>query len=263
MRANSQLAGSVGDTVTLEVAARGNTRTYRIARDPVRGTMTRFGNLPAMHAVIDTSERLVQAPDGSARRIAVVSFSVWLPALNEPLNAVLHGVRSADGIVLDLRGNPGGMAGMINRISGHLLDSAYALGTLHMRGATLQLKANPQRVTPDARLVEPYSGPVAVIIDPLSASATEFFTAGLQGLGRVHVVGETSAGASVPALMGRLPNGDVMLHAIADHTDSRGRRIEGVGVVPDEVVPLRAEALADGKDEAMEAALRWVARQPR
>ena len=100
-------------------------------------------------------------------------------------------------------------------------------------------------------------------MDPLSGSTSEFFAAGLQGLGRAHIVGDTSAGAALPALMDRLPNGDVMMHVIADLTDSRGRRVEGVGVVPDEVIPLKAAALAAGHDDALEAALRWAAAQPR
>ncbi|HKS07542.1 MAG TPA: S41 family peptidase [Gemmatimonadaceae bacterium] len=260
MRANAMLAGPVGDTAVLVLGNVGAEQTYRVVRAPVRGVMSRFANLPQINAVFDTSTRAVHGPSGM-RRIGVISFSVWLPALSDPLNRVFDRYRNADALVLDLRGNPGGLSGMINGIAGHLVDSAYTLGTLHMRGLTLQLKANPQRVSPEAKRVEPFSGPVVVIIDPLSASATEFFTAGLQGLGRVHVIGETSAGASVPALMGRLPNGDVMLHAIADHTDSKGRRIEGVGVVPDEIVPLKAAALRAGHDEAMEAALRWAAQQ--
>jgi carboxyl-terminal processing protease len=263
MRANSELAGPVGDTVILELAAGKEVRTHHIVRTPVRGVMSRFGNLPPINAVLDTSQRVVRGPHGDVR-VGIISFSVWLPgALSAPLNQVFDRYRTSDALILDLRGNPGGVAGMINGISGHVLDSSYALGTLHMRGLTLQLKANPQRVSPDAKRVTPFAGPVAVLIDPLSASATEFFTAGLQGLGRVHVVGEVSAGASVPAQMGRLPNGDVMLHAIADHTDSKGRRIEGVGVVPDEIVPLSAAALRAGHDEAMEAALKWAAKQPR
>ena len=262
MRANASLSGPVGDTVVLVLGKEGAEHTYRIVRTPVRGVMSRFANLPAINAVFDTATRVVRGPNGT-RRIAVISFSVWLPALSDPLNRVFDRFRGADAIVLDLRGNPGGLSGMINGIAGHLVDSAYTLGTLHMRGLTLHLRANPQRVSPESKLVEPYAGPVVVLIDPLSASATEFFTAGLQGLGRVRVIGETSAGASVPALMGRLPNGDVMLHAIADHTDSKGRRIEGVGVIPDELVPLSAAALRAGHDEAMEAAFRWAAQQTR
>lgn len=262
MRANAQLGGRAGDTVAIELGVGKSVRTYRIARAPVRGAMSRFGNLPPINAVLDTGRRVVHGPNGS-RNVGVISFSVWLPSpLSDSLNRVFDAFRSMDALILDLRGNPGGVAGMINGIAGHLLDSSYALGTLHMRGVTLQLKANPQRVSPQATLVEPFSGPVVVLIDPLSASATEFFTAGLQGLGRVRVIGETSAGASVPAHMGRLPNGDVMLHAVADHTDSKGRRIEGVGVIPDELIPLSASALLAGHDEAMEAALKWAARQP-
>jgi carboxyl-terminal processing protease len=49
-----------------------------------------------------------------------------------------------------------------------------------------------------------------------------------------------------------------MLYAIADLTDPAGRRVEGVGVVPDERLPLSRGALLAGRDDVMAAALRWL-----
>lgn len=263
MRANTMLAGNRGDTLTLVVARENDSHTYRIVRGPIHGVMSRFGNLPPMNAYVRTSEQSVSGAAGR-KRVGIISFSVWLPQPTaRQLDSAFHQFREADAIILDLRGNPGGVAGMTGGVAGHLLDSAYALGAMYMRGVTLNLAVNPRRVAPDGVTpVRPFGGPVAILVDPLSASASEFFAAGLQGIGRVYVVGDTTAGASVPALMGRLPNGDVLLHAIADHLDSKGRRVEGRGVIPDEVVPLRAAALAAGRDEALTAALQWIARQP-
>jgi carboxyl-terminal processing protease len=59
--------------------------------------------------------------------------------------------------------------------------------------------------------------------------------------------------------MNRLPSGDVFVHAVADFTDPEGRRIEGTGAVPDREIPLSAEALSRGEDQAMDAAVRWLA----
>lgn len=81
----------------------------------------------------------------------------------------------------------------------------------------------------------------------------------MQALGRARVFGEASAGQSLPAAMKRLPNGDVLMHAIADHEDARGRRIEGIGVQPDTPTPLTRSGLAAGRDVALEAARRWLA----
>jgi carboxyl-terminal processing protease len=257
MRANAQLSGSVGDTVRLDVGGAEKLATRTIVLGPVRGQMSRFGNLPPLNAIVDARE---MAGPGS-RRIGVISFSVWLPVVARDLDRAFEKLRGADGIVIDLRGNPGGVAGMVGGIAGHLLDSTYMIGTLVQRTQTLRLVANPRRVSTDAKPIEPFAGPVVILMDPLSGSTSEFFAAGLQGLGRARIVGETSAGAALPALMDRLPNGDVLMHVVADLTDSKGRRVEGTGVIPDELVPLKAKALASGHDEALEAALRWIAKQ--
>lgn len=258
MRANAQLTGSVGDTVTLDVAQIAS--PLGIARGPVRGTVVRFGNLPPIDAIVDSYERTVNGPNG-AKRVAVIAWSVWLPAVAAKIDDAFFRAREADAIVIDLRGNPGGLAAMTNGIAGHLLDSARALGTLRLRGTSLQLAANPRSVTPDGRRVGVFAGPVAIVVDGLTGSASEFFAAGLQGLGRARVFGEVSAGASLPAVLDRLPNGDILMHAIADHVDSRGRRVEGVGVIPDLVVPLTVASLVAGRDDALDAAVRWAAAQ--
>jgi carboxyl-terminal processing protease len=84
------------------------------------------------------------------------------------------------------------------------------------------------------------------------------FAGGLQDLGRARVFGETSAGMALPAQAIELPNGDVLMHAVADFVTSKGTRMEGRGVIPDEVaVPTRAELLA-GNDAALLAATNWI-----
>jgi carboxyl-terminal processing protease len=243
-----------GDSVALEIG--GVTRW--IVAERARGQVQRFGNLPPMPVTVDVTERTV---DG--KRVGIIAFSVWMPVVVAQVDSAVDRLRDADAIIFDIRGNPGGVAGMVGGIAGHVVDTAALLGTLYQRGVTLSLRANPRRVSTQAERVTPFDGPVAVLIDEMSASASEFFAAALQGMERARIFGTTSAGASVPALMGRLPNGDVLLHAIADHTDSKGRRVEGVGVIPDEDVPLNAASLAAGRDEVVEAALRWAARQPR
>jgi carboxyl-terminal processing protease len=130
---------------------------------------------------------------------------------------------------------------------------------MRMRGLDLEFRANPRRSTTDGRTVRPYAGPVAVLVDELSASASECFAGGLQALGRARVFGVTSSGQALPAATQQLANGDVLLYAVGDFVTPNGRRLEGAGVVPDEVVPVTAEALAAGRD-AEAAALAWIER---
>jgi carboxyl-terminal processing protease len=260
LRANALLSGNRGDTISLGLLRQGKPAAVMIERGPVRGQMIGFGNLPPINSTVDVEER-----DVNGRRIGVLSFSVWLPLMSPKIDSAFDRMRNLDGIVIDLRGNPGGVAAMVGGVAGHLLDSAYMIGTLRQRAQTLTFKANPRRVSRDSVpvAVRPFAGPVAIIMDPLSGSTSEFFAAGLQGLGRARIVGEVSAGRALPALLNRLPNDDVLMHVIADLTDSKGRRVEGVGVIPDHVVPLSAKSLEAGRDDALDAALRWTASQPR
>jgi carboxyl-terminal processing protease len=108
-------------------------------------------------------------------------------------------------------------------------------------------------------MVSPFRGPLAILVDPMSASTSEIFAAGMQRIGRARVFGEASAAAALPALMERLPSGDVFVHAVADFTDPAGRRIEGAGAVPDEIVPLTVADLRAGRDAPLDAAVRWIA----
>jgi carboxyl-terminal processing protease len=163
-------------------------------------------------------------------------------------------------MVIDLRGNPGGVAGMIMGTAGHFIDDTVALGVMRTRTSELRFRANPRRVAADGRAVAPYAGPVAILVDELTVSTSELFAAGLQGVGRARVFGSRSAGQALPAMLARLPTGDVLMHAIADYTGPGGVRIEGDGVLPDvHVEPTRAALLA-GVDPALDAALDWIRR---
>jgi carboxyl-terminal processing protease len=76
--------------------------------------------------------------------------------------------------------------------------------------------------------------------------------------GRARLFGERSAGQALPAVIYKLPTGDVLMHAVGDLRLADGTRIEGEGVRPDVELPLRQEDLLSGRDAALEAALRWI-----
>jgi carboxyl-terminal processing protease len=119
------------------------------------------------------------------------------------------------------------------------------------RDNTLEFKANPRLVDTSGNRVAVYDGPVAIIVDAMSGSASECFAGGMQSIGRVRVFGQTTMGQALPALFDRLPNGDVMIHAYADFVTGDGTRLEGRGVVPDEPTPLAREDLLAGRDRAL------------
>lgn len=149
---------------------------------------------------------------------------------------------------------------MMMGAAGHFLSEPKTLGTMRTRGEEMRFAANPRRVSAAGAPVEPFGGPLAIVVDGLSASTSEMFAAGLQALGRARVFGERSAGQALPAIATRLPTGDVLMHVVADFVAADGSRIEGRGAVPDEMVPLLlADVLAE-RDAPLAAALGWIER---
>jgi len=152
------------------------------------------------------------------------------------------------------------MAAMISGVAGHLMNDRQLLGRMKTRDSDLKFEANPRIVMPDGRRVTPFSGPVAVLVDELTASASECFAGGLQSLGRVRVFGRTSAGQALPASTRRLPNGDLLMYVVGNFVTGTGQRLEGSGVIPEETVALTPADLLAGRDPDMDAALRWLDR---
>jgi carboxyl-terminal processing protease len=193
----------------------------------------------------------------------LIRFNVWMAAVDREFQKAMDAHRHADGIIVDLRGNPGGLAAMLTGISGHFVKERKVLGTMKMRDSELRFPANPRLVNGAGERVEPFAGPLAILVDPLSGSASECFTGGMQSIGRARVFGEVSMGQALPALFDKLPNGDVLIHAYGDFVTADGTRLEGRGVVPDEIVPLTRESLLAGRDPVLEAALAWIGRTVR
>ena len=256
----ARLGGSVGDTLLLVLSdRRGRSRAHALVRTPLSGRLTQFGNLPPIVVTATGARETVRARGQRPRSVALITWSAWFPALSPTLDTLFFANRDADALIIDLRGNPGGVIGMLSGISGHVLDTVVSLGELRSRSGLLRFSSNPRRVDGTGRRTTPFAGPIAIIVDEFSASTTEFFASGMQAIGRARIFGATSAGQALPAAMGRLPNGDVLMHVIADHSDARGRRVEGIGVVPDEASPLRIADLRAGRDAALDAARAWIA----
>jgi carboxyl-terminal processing protease len=184
-----------------------------------------------------------------------------MAAVDAPFQRAVDQFRRSDGIVIDLRGNPGGLAAMLMGISGHFVAERKPLGTMKTRESELRFVANPRMVSATGEPVQPYDGPVAILVDGLSGSASECFTGGMQSIKRARVFGQVSMGQALPALFQSLPNGDVMIHAYGDFVTADGTRLEGRGVVPDDIVPLLREDLLAGRDRTLEAALAWIDRE--
>jgi carboxyl-terminal processing protease len=251
---NGRLTGEAGATTRLVLRDGSNTRReLRVPLRPTPGQVVEYGQLPPIHVRFE-SERLTR----SSRCIGVIRFNIFMTPVMPLFEDAMARMNSCSGIVLDLRGNLGGLGAMVMGISGHYFARPETLGTIRIREATMRYVANPVRVSRSGQPMQPFSGRVAVVVDELSASTTEILAAALQRLGRARVFGAPSAGQALPALLTKLPNGDRLMYVIGDYAGPGGTRLEGAGVTPDEATLLSRTSLLAGRDDALQAALRWI-----
>jgi carboxyl-terminal processing protease len=241
-----KLRGEIGDELPLRfLDGEGTERVLSLRLEEPRGHKAVFSNLPPAWIDIRT-ERL-------AGDIGYISLNIFMDptfTMGE-FNKAMSSFGDCRGVILDLRGNGGGIAGMAPGLAGWFLqESNQSLGEMMTRDSHLNLLVRPR--------LNGYRGSLAVLVDELSASTSEFLAAGLQDLGRAQVFGSRSAGAALVANMIRLPNGDGFEYAFADYESTGGWRIEGNGVVPDVEIPYSRATLLEDEDAALDAAIAWI-----
>jgi carboxyl-terminal processing protease len=213
-----------------------------------RGNVSKFGNLPAMHVWLESKK--------VGGDVGYVRFNMFLDLVHVMAGYAdaVASCQDCAGLIIDLRGNPGGIGGMAMGMAGYLVDQPdQKLGTMYMRDSAIKFVINPQpRV---------FSGPVAILVDGSSASTSEIFAGGLKDLGRARVFGTRSAAAALPSIIEKLPNGDGFQYAVANYVSQGGKPLEANGVTPDQEVKLTRAALLAGHDPVVDAAVDWMKKQ--
>ena len=139
------LRGPRGSRAVADVRRR-HRATSRVAveRRAETGQPATVGNLPTMYVRVDASEQRDAARRDGRRDSASTSGCRRSIALFQ--QAIDQLPRAPTAIVIDLRGNPGGLAAMIMGISGHFLTERQPLGTMKTRESELKFAANPRLV---------------------------------------------------------------------------------------------------------------------
>ena len=247
LRITSMLSGESHGSLSLTMLApNGNSHELEVALQEPVGTYATFGHLPPLHVRSESKE--------VGTGVGYLKFNAFFAPV-EVMQSLSKAIDFGEkGLVIDLRGNLGGLAAMTMGIGNRLVsDKKHQLGVQVMKQGKLNYV-----LFPGARS---YDGPVAILIDECSISSAEILAGGLQAIGRARVFGRTSAGAALPSVVTHLPNGDYFQFAIADFVDTNGNRIEGIGVVPDVEVPFDVNALNEGRDTTLESAIRWIGEQ--
>jgi carboxyl-terminal processing protease len=154
---------------------------------------------------------------------------------------------NVDGLIIDLRNNGGGSLQEANELTGLFIEY----------GPTVQIRHSSRRVWRDGKRLRSdfYDGPLVVLINRLSASASEIFAGAIQDYERGIIVGDRSFGKGTVQTLVPLTEGQLKL------TESKFYRISGDstqhrGVVPDVTFPSLYDADEIG-ESALDHALNW------
>ncbi|MEE2023525.1 carboxy terminal-processing peptidase [Alkalimonas mucilaginosa] len=246
------IKGPKGSTVRLQVLSggsvvSGNTEVVSITRDKIR--------LEDRAAKGEVFEPLLSELD---KRIGVITIPGFYNNLSEDVKKELAKLQEAkvDAIIIDLRGNGGGSLQEATLLTGLFID----------RGPVVQIREGSGRisVSQDRDGVSYYDGPLTVLVDRFSASASEIFAAAMQDYGRALVVGEQTFGKGTVQQhrgLGRIYDMFENSLGSVQYTIAKFYRIDGGstqhrGVIPDIAFPSAIDP-EDWGESREENALPW------
>ncbi|MGW2110496.1 S41 family peptidase [Streptomyces sp. NPDC001948] len=221
---------AAGSTVVLGVArgARLRTETLRRARlttDPV--TVRRIG--PPRSA---TSSSSSPSSSSGAVMIEVDSFTRGSGA---KVRDAVRDAPSDAGVLLDLRGNSGGLVTEAVTAASAFLDGGL-VATYDVHGEQRALYAQPGGDT---------DRPLVVLVDGGTMSAAELLTGALQDRGRAVTVGSRTFGKGSVQMPSKLPGGSVAELTVGHYRTPAGRSVDEHGITPDLAVGSKAEQRAE------------------
>lgn len=207
------LRGEAGSVAVLKVLreAAPELMVFRVAREPVRIRSARADWLEPGHARL----RIAEFHTGTAAEV------------RERLRALARDAGGAPvGLVLDLRGNPGGVVDAAVATADAFLDAGVIVHTRgRVEGMTSVASASPGDLLDGA--------PIVVLVDRGSASAAEIVAGALRDHRRALVVGQRTFGKGSIQSVFDLDNGDAIQITTGRYYTPSGASIQASGITPD------------------------------
>lgn len=203
------------------------------------GTAVRLGLERGTRAWTETVRRARLSTDPVTVRtladgLTVVKVTSFTKGVGEQVREAVAGVPSGAGVVLDLRGNSGGLVAEAVTAASAFLDGGL-VATYDVDGEQRALHAEPGGDT---------TRPLVALVDGGTMSAAELLTGALQDRGRAVVLGSRTFGKGSVQMPSRLPGGSVAELTVGHYRTPSGRGVDGTGITPDlEVDPADPAAL--------------------
>ncbi|WP_405583417.1 S41 family peptidase [Streptomyces sp. NBC_01092] len=217
--------------------------------DAAAGTAVKLGLQRGTHAWDLTLRRARLSVDPVTVRelpggITVIRIASFTKGAGAEVRDAVRRAPAATGIVLDLRGNSGGLVTEAVTAASAFLDGGL-VATYDVDGDQRALHAEPGGDT---------GRPLVAVVDGGTMSAAELLTGALQDRGRAVVVGSRTFGKGSVQMPSRLPDGSVAELTVGHYRTPSGRAVDGRGITPDleadRGVLGRAETVLSGLGES-------------
>jgi carboxyl-terminal processing protease len=191
---------------------------------------------------------------------AYIRFDGFQHPVTKEFRQALQKFQNAPGIIVDLRRNGGGDLAVLLPIAGYFFgkktlfakDSTRTGKPLSSYVGLFKLPLQLYVGRPGEQI---YSGPLVILVDSHSASSSEVFAAGMQDTQRAKVIGSQSCGCVLGIAKPRvMKGGGVLEMSEVLWFSPKGRRLEGTGIIPDQVVVPTMFDLQRGRDAVLAAA---------
>ncbi|MFF8092356.1 S41 family peptidase [Streptomyces sp. NPDC016675] len=204
------------------------------------GTAVRLGLERGSRSWTRTVRRATLSTDPVAVRtlaggVTVVKVTSFTKGVGAQVRAAVARVPSGAGVVLDLRGNSGGLVAEAVTAASAFLDGGL-VATYDVDGEQRALHADPGGDT---------GRPLVALVDDGTMSAAELLTGALQDRGRAVVLGSRTFGKGSVQMPSRLPGGSVAELTVGHYRTPSGRGVDGTGITPDLVVDPAGPAALD------------------
>jgi carboxyl-terminal processing protease len=192
----------------------------------------------------------VTGQDGNpVENLAYLEIQQFTEQTPENLKQELANVVDAgyEGLILDLRRNPGGGLDSTVEVADMFLDQGTIITQVDRDGGETVYEAHDGTETGDL--------PIVVLVGPGSASGSEVLAAALRDHGRATLIGEKTFGKGSVNHIRNLSNGGALYVTIARWRTPNGELIEGVGLEPDVAIALTPEDVEAQRDTQLFAAI--------